>query len=151
MTDEFTSPFVPGSRVAVQSGYTNDWREDFVDKVYKTGRFTLRSDQSKPPSQWRPNSYRSFSANGEKERPLRWTAHKTGERWNRSHLKLWDDEADKEISEAIAETGRKTRWRRLNEKLNKLRGGEITDAFLDKIEEALSVNSKIPTKEGTGP
>lgn len=62
--------FVPGARVAIRDKHGDGYREAFVDKVYKNGNFTLRSQQWRP---WRPGAHDDG----------RWCAHETGERgWN---------------------------------------------------------------------
>lgn len=130
-----TSPFISGARVAMQSGFENDYSERFVEKVHKSGNFTLRGDTSKPPQQWRPSSYRSYGDSPK----LIWSARQTGShRYNRSYLKIWDETTDAEISGAVALTKRGVRLHSIRECLAKLKPAEATDLMLDQIEVALT-------------
>lgn len=124
-------PFQPGTRVAIRGGWNHDqYSEAFVEKVYKTGHFTLRGNSQR----WRP--YKD-SGWGRADLKPRWLANETGHRYSRLTVLLWDDETDNEIAAAVAETARRRRWSDLAEKVSKLRGDDITDALCDAIEAAL--------------
>lgn len=90
-------PFKPGTRVAVSEGrYTGGYREAFVDKVYKTGRFTLVGDPDR--KQW---TARLWGLCGPKT--------PTWEAWGSGYsgsLKIWDETTDAEITAANEERDR---------------------------------------------
>lgn len=119
-------PFVPGARVAVYDRYGDGLREGFVDKVYKTGNFTLRgSNQQWRP--WRP----SYGGDC-------WSASSTGSSsWERGRLDLWDQATDEKISKKIAATKLKERWNRLGRRLDAVKNP--TAEFCDAIDQALNV------------
>lgn len=76
--------FKPGTRVAVNSRWSDgDLYEGFVDKLYKSGRFTLRGSAQ----QWK-----AYRDNGEP-----WQAMETGSGRHRRTLRIWTDETDAEI------------------------------------------------------
>lgn len=133
-TDNPESPFVPGARVAIIGD--NGWRrlryrEGFVDKVYKTGRFTLRGSSQ----QWRPWKP-SNSVLGSDY----WTATATGDRGFGDHgrLRIWDAAADAEISAVIAEGERERRIKDIARRFERLDPSKIDEAALDVIEAALA-------------
>jgi len=137
MSDE-QSPFVTGARVAVRQsnyyGYNVNYIERFVDKVYKTGRFTLVGDTKKPPQQWSPRSWRGFRGNSK----IEWTAIKTGDSgYHRSELKIWDESTDKEISDKIAQSRRRDLHSRLVDQIQKIPSDKLTDLMLVKLQEAI--------------
>jgi hypothetical protein len=121
------SPFVPGARVAIRYGHSDNYTESFVDKVYKTGRFTLRGA---PKQQWRPSTWRDFGDDAK----TTWVAYKTNDRWSRSMLKIWDATTDTEISAALAAQARLERFDKVRTKIGRLRTSEVTDGFLTKLE-----------------
>ena len=129
------NPFVSGARVAVVTlGWGEpSYRECRVDKVYKTGRFTLVGSSQ----QWRPSS-----PGGDRQY---WTADATGDcRWNRKHIKIWNEETDAEIAASIDRTKRTKKIKSLSERLAQIRESEITNDALDQIA------SLLPAREETG-
>lgn len=138
MSDKFASPFVTGARVAVQSRYNDNVTEGFVDKVYKTGKFTLRGDTSKPPQQWRPSYHRGYGGTDK----IIHDARETGGGYGRRTLKIWDADTDSEIQERIAATKRRARLLEVRARVDDLREGEVTDVMLDAIEAALPAKEK---------
>lgn len=125
-------PFKPGTRVAIRLSRYDDYREGFVSKVYKTGRFTVGDS----PQQWRP--YCSRDWNGSPS-DVKWSANQTGNHWSRAVLKLWDESTDAEIQENIATGKLRNRWAALRARLERLTESDVTDAMLDAIELALPV------------
>lgn len=115
-TDTKTSPFVPGARVAIRYGYYGEWREAFVDKVYKTGRFTLRGSSQ----QWRPTDHGRAIQTGAK-----------GD--GRGEARIWSPEIDAAIDNAA----RRRRLGVLRDRIARARVESFTDAMLDAIEAAL--------------
>lgn len=90
-------PFKPGTRVAVSEGrYTGGYREAFVDKVYKTGRFTLVGDLAR--KQWTPRLWGFCGPN-----PPTWEAWNSG---GGATIKIWDETTDAEITAANEERDR---------------------------------------------
>jgi hypothetical protein len=120
------SPFIPGARVAIKSRYVDDYTEAFVDKVHKSGNFTLKGS----PQQWRP--WRTAY-----DDEVSWSAVETGGGWSRRHLKLWDESTDAEIKEKMAATKRRQRFEEIKRRLHNMAPAEATDAMLDQIEAAL--------------
>ena len=126
MTD---SPFKPGSRVAITVGdrYTAyGYKEDFVEKVHKTGRFTLKSN---PKQQWSPSS--PFSSRSY------WTANQTGDHgWSGGrHLRIWDDAGDADIREKIDIHRRYHRFAKLQQEFSRQRFSDlVTNEVLDQLE-----------------
>jgi hypothetical protein len=118
-------PFRPGARVAVSERYSDEVSEAFVEKVYKTGNFTLRGSKK----QWRPWQYNWGDTS-------RWSATETGSGWSRGRLDLWDETTDAELSAKIAEKHLKTRWREIKGKLDAVK--HPTPTLCDAIEAALS-------------
>lgn len=123
------SPFVPGARVAIYTGdrYTaRGYREDFVHKVGKSGRFTLRSD---PKQQWRP--FGPFNSK------MFWSADQTGDHgWNGGGtLRIWDASSDVEITTTIARRGRFEKFDKLKTSLARISFSDlVTDELLDQFE-----------------
>jgi hypothetical protein len=120
------SPFSPGARVAIQvdGGYygPTGYKEQFVDKVFKTGRFTLRESNQ----QWRPQAPSSYQPH--------WTAAQTGDQGysRRPSLRIWDDEANHEIIDAIALRNRFEKFKRLRSQLDVLQFSSlVTDEVID--------------------
>lgn len=126
------SPFVPGARVAIVSGYNWDhWVEEFVDKVHKTGRFVLRGRAG----QW--TARKSYNDDY-------WRAHESGRHSYRQYARIWDEQADNEFRELNAKQERRRRQRKLSDRLAALHEIELTDAMLDQIEAALP--ALVPSK-----
>lgn len=126
---EQSNPFVPGARVAIYIGdrYTaHGYREDFVHKVGKSGRFTLRSD---PKQQWRPSKpYNS---------KMFWSANQTGDHgWNGgATLRIWDASSDAEITFTIARRRRFEKFDKLKTSLALIFFSDlVTDELLDQFE-----------------
>lgn len=115
-TDTKTSPFVPGARVAVRYGYHGDWREAFVDKVYKTRRFTLRGSSQ----QWRPTYQGGALETGTKG-------------YSRGEVRIWSPEMDAAMDDAA----RRRRLGTLRDRIVRAPAELFTDAMLDAIEAAL--------------
>lgn len=138
-----SSPFVPGARVAVQTerGYYSPigYREDFVARLHKTGRFTLRSD---PAQQWSPS--RPFSG------CRYWSATQTGDRgWSyRGALRIWDEDADSDIKAEIANRARYDKFSKLQESLRNQKFSElVTDDVLDNLEMVVLAVKPIPREK----
>jgi hypothetical protein len=130
------SPFVPGARVAISDFHGDNYREAFVEKVYKNGNFTLRDSTR----QWRPSSW---MPHGE-DRP-RWSASERGERmrFSRRNLKIWDSTTDAEITEARAFAARLHKRRELRDRLASIPDAALTDAMLAQIEAALPAKEAV--------
>lgn len=126
MTD---SPFKAGARVAIHTGdhySVMGYREDFVEKVHKTGRFTLKSD---PKQQWAPNKPTYLSDH--------WTASMTGDHGWRGggRLRIWDDASDAEITDAVNTSRRYHKFTKLCEELRKQRFSDlVTDEIVDQLQ-----------------
>ena len=120
------SPFVPGARVAVISGYRGEHvREGFVERVYKNGNVTLRGDKSR-------QQYRPSGGSGSD-----W-AHATGDhRWNSPSLHIWNAEHDAHLNERVATSLRSARLRNLKSAVDRLRLEQVTDEMLSAIEAVL--------------
>lgn len=120
-------PFVPGARVAIHDRFGDGMREGFVEKVYKTGNFTLRGSSQ----QWRP-----WDCSWSQEK--RWSATSTGSSgWDRRRLDLWDETTDKEISDKIAASLLKDRWNKLRRRVEAVKGPTVD--FCDAVDKALNV------------
>lgn len=119
------SPFMPGCRVAVRSRHGDSYREGFVEKVHKNGRFTLKGS----PQQWRP-----WCAGKDQSE---WRAIETGDSWIKNSLQIWDASTDAEIQARIAQTKRRDKWSMLSERMRRLSADKFTDEMLDQIEAAL--------------
>ena len=64
------SLFVPGVKVAIiRGGWSPSYEEAVVDKVYKTGNFTLKGDRQ----QYRPHFFGARCARGTGNHYPRWT------------------------------------------------------------------------------
>ena len=113
--------FKPGVRVAIRDRY-HSYTEGFVDKVYKTGNFTLKGSTQ----QWRPRM--------DDRR-----ATETVNGWNQRSLVIWDAENDAEISANIAHQNRKQRFEKIKDRLHRMAPSAVTDAMLDQIEAALAL------------
>lgn len=121
--DQPKHPFQVGARVAVS--FRSHFREDFVVKLYKSGRFVLRNN---PDAQWRPMSGTDSSGI--------WKAHGAGQ--NYGTLYLHDALADPFIAERNAEDRRRTKRVELRVRLDRMPEEKVTDEMLSKIEEALN-------------
>ena len=128
MTDSKTDhPFVPGARVAIYDRWDNNRvTEGFVDKVYKTGNFTLCGDKQ----QWSP--YRA----GSDDRP-KWRAVETSGGYSRRRLDLWDETADAEITAKVEASKARDRWRKLIVRIERVK--EPTAALCDAVEAAVAI------------
>lgn len=126
MTDT-QHPFVPGARVAVRERYGNDITEGFVDKAYKSGRFTLRGSSQ----QWRPWQTHL----GDRT----WSATETGSGWGRRSLDIWDESTHTEICAQIDAKRARNRWGNIRRKIEGVR--DPTNALCDAIEAALSLEN----------
>ncbi|HEX4112723.1 MAG TPA: hypothetical protein VH020_09330 [Stellaceae bacterium] len=128
------NPFVAGARVAIFSdsyyGRPPEYKEGFVDKVHKTGRFTLRGS----PQQWRPSETtppRAYMTSGNTS----WSV-------SRPALIIWDDSTDNQIQAALATHRRRDRMVEIRRRLEGLKDDQVTDAMLDQIEAALPSSAK---------
>lgn len=137
MTNQADSPFKSGARCVIRSHDT--YTEVFVDRVHKSGNFTL---VGKGSQQWRPYSYRDFGP----DNVMRWTADKTGtdRLWDRTSLLLWDATTDAEITAAMAEQRSRKRLTRLQERIERLRVRDVSDSYLLAIELALPPLERTP-------
>lgn len=131
---EQVSPFISGARVAVKERYGDGYAEAFVDKVYKTGNFTLRDSKQ----QWRPWSPSRYDADGA------WTAMEAGDStiWHKRVLRIWNDSTDREIQSAIAKIVRRKRLGAIIERLRNLSPNDIIDEAVTAIECALPPKSR---------
>jgi hypothetical protein len=133
------SPFKEGARVAIYIGdrySVNGYRTDCVEKVHKSGRFTLKSD---PKQQWRPikpYSIRNY-----------WTADQTGDHgWSGGgSLRIWDDASHAEITTAIDTYNRYHKFRKLCQQLSVQRFSNlVTDEVLDQLQIVVLAITPIP-------
>lgn len=122
-------PFVPGARVAIKSYYSNEFREAFVDKVHKSGRFTLRGS----PQQYRAYPERDYTTGATQY----WRARQTGKGYFGDNLYLWDGAADAMLRTQLASSNRQKRFRKIQQRIERFRPDRATDAMLDQIEAAL--------------
>ena len=129
------SPFVPGARVAIGDRYGEGTAEGFVDKLYKSGNFTLRGSRQ----QWR--SWKT-TYDGQP----RWSAVETGGGYYRRRLDIWDASTDKEIKDRLERHKTKLRWRDLRAKVDNVQ--HPTPAFCDALEAALAVLRSPQEAEG---
>jgi hypothetical protein len=136
MTDDNTSPFVPGARVAIQSKYTtHGYTEGFVDKVHKPrgkysdyGNITLKGSAQ----QYRVSRSRGFGD----DVGMRWGASSTGDEWRHTFIYPWDAKIEKEIAEQRESNKRQRRINRLEQAVKAMhRDNKLLDGFLDTIEE----------------
>lgn len=125
------SPFISGARVAVTDYHGDGAREDFVEKAYKNGNFTLRGSKQ----QWKP--WNSSFGN------QKWSARQTGDgqRLSRRRLTIWDEDTDKEIVARVEATKARERWRSVRAKLDAVK--EPTLALCEAVETALTHSSGI--------
>lgn len=133
------SPFVAGARVAIHSGdhYTAlGYREDFVLKVHKTGRFTLRSN---PAQQWSPSKPWGKSKNY-------WTGDHG---WSGGGtLHIWDDANDAEIRATIDRRSRYEKFAKLKTALERISFSDlVTDELLDQFEIVVLSIKPIPEEK----
>lgn len=132
MTDT-ESPFVPGAKVAMRLGNrwgASEWKTFEVDKLFKSGRFTIKDRDG----QW--NAYPPNPGGYEKH----WHAHRAGaSRYGDGTLYIWDESSDAMIKEGFAEYNRERRLKKLQQRFERLRYGEVTDSALDAIEAAIAV------------
>lgn len=122
MTEPETDhPFKPGLRVALTIGYSETPREGFVDKVHKSGRFTLVGSVQ----QWRPSCY------GFAQGRVEWGAHRTGgNSWDRSSVRVWDAESDK----AIAQHALFERMNKVRDRIEHIKKADLTEAMVSALE-----------------
>jgi len=119
------SKFVEGARVALRYGRHGDarYKEAFVEKVYKTGRFILTGDKTR--KQWSPW-------------PDGRTAYQAGEySYNRPSLIIWDETADAEISVQIERTKRRDRMWKIKREIEHMHFETFTDEVLEAFERGL--------------
>jgi hypothetical protein len=119
------NPFKPGARVAISTRYTNEVHESFVEKLYKSGRFTLRGSAQ----QWKPYCWGVDQA---------WSATETGSGYVRGHLKIWDETTDAEITSRIAEQKLRARWDKIRHRVGSVDRKNVTEEVCDAIEAALT-------------
>ncbi len=139
MTDH---PFVPGAKVAMRLGNrwgASEWQPHEVEKVFKTGRFTLKEREG----QW--NAYPpSHNGYGEKY----WHAHRAGaSRYNDGEVIIWNEETDQMIRDGFAELKREQRLSALQRRFERLKYTDVTDAALDAIEAEMAVSPAVRTLE----
>ncbi len=136
------SPFKPGARVAIRIGdrYTAyGYREDFVEKTHKTGRFTLKSN---PKQQWSPHQPSGIGPH--------WTAWETGDHgWNGGgYLRIWNDVNNAEITEAIRAHRRFHKYTKLRQELDRQPFSElVTDEVLDQLQIVVLAVKPIPKEK----
>lgn len=130
MSNQVDSPFKPGARCALRCG--ESYTEVFVDRVHKSGNFTLRGQGSQ---QWHPCQFGGWYPSD----PMRWQASKTGERggFNRESLLLWDATTDAEITSAVAEQRLANRLYAVKKRVERLRPADVSDSYLTALELAL--------------
>lgn len=119
------SPFVTGARVAIEvgGGYSApmSYKEDFIEKAFKNGRFTLRGSNQ----QWRPSAPGGYDKY--------WLANETGH--GRDRLRIWDEAADVEIIAANASLARYQKFQKLKLEIENGRFTElVTDEVLDQLQ-----------------
>jgi hypothetical protein len=140
MTDQ--SPFVPGARVAVYIGdrwTERGYREDFVEKTHRTGRFTLRSNPKQQWSPTKPSGYQNY-----------WSANETGDHgWNGGGtLRIWDDAGDSEIMEANNKFARFNKFRKLKDEMHRIQFSDlVTDELMDQFEIVVLGMKPIPKEK----
>lgn len=125
-----SSPFVPGARVAIDDpgGHLSPvgYKEGTVEKVYKTGHFTLKGS----PQRWRVHEPCGHAAY--------WRASMTGDhRWSRAGaLRIWDDAADVEIRDAISARSRYDRFTLARDEMARraVRSWQLTDEMVNQLE-----------------
>lgn len=123
---EQISPFVPGARVAIEvgGGYSApmSYKEAFVEKAFKNGRFTLLNSSQ----QWRPSGPGHYDKY--------WIASETGH--GRDRLRIWDDAADAEILAANAKLERYQKFTKLKREIEytPFVADLVTDEVLDQFQ-----------------
>lgn len=125
MSDKTDHPFQPGVRVAQRLFHGDNYAERFVEKVHKSGRFTLKNGGAQ---QWKPESW--WNGDG---KPRRHAAQTT----SGDHIFLWDDEIDNEIREHAITKAKRERLSAIRKCIAGLHHGDITAEMLDKLEAAL--------------
>lgn len=121
--------FQPGARVAIRNGHHDSWHETFVEKVYKTGHFTLLGN----PQRYRPYSYDA----------VRWYGSPTrNDGWNRTSVQFWNAATDKEISESIAGQALTDRLASVRKRLERVHEKDVTMEMLAAIEALLLPHPK---------
>lgn len=128
-------PFQPGARVAIQQNYGwkgTTYREAFVDKVYKTGRFTLKDDPDR--GQWKP--YR-----GGWPEPRQWEASMSG---YRGWLLIWDDTTDAMIAEARDIAAHDRRVRAAIDAVEQMKPSRVTPEAVAHLEAAIAAYAPDP-------
>jgi hypothetical protein len=131
------SPFQPGARVAIQQNYGFSgvrYVEAFVEKVHKTGRFTLKDFTDK--KQWRPWHCNNFG------RP-RWEATQAGSNFN-GRLLIWDAETDAEIARVNAEAVHDRKVRAARNRVEDMKFQRITPEVLAHLEAAIAAYGSDP-------
>jgi hypothetical protein len=111
------------------------YREAFVDKVFKTERFTLRDSKQ----QWRPHGPGGFEKY--------WHASQTGDHGYsvRVGLRIWNDAADDEIRAAIATRHRYDRFTTLQSNIERLRFSSlVTDDVINWMSNVVLATKPIP-------
>lgn len=135
---EQASPFIAGARVAVHVGggyYAPlSYKEAFVERVFKNGRFLLRDSKQ----QWRPHEPAHYAKY--------WRAGETGN--GRDQLRIWDDAADAEITAAIAKAARYQKFTKLKREIENARFSAelVTDEVLDQFQIVVLAVTPIPDK-----
>lgn len=137
---EQESPFVAGVRVAIEvgGGYSApmSYKEAFVEKAFKNGRFTLLGSKQ----QWRPHSPGGYDKY--------WRASETG--YGRDRLRIWDGSADAEIIAANAKLERYQKFQKLKREIEYARFTElVTDEILDQFQIVVLAFKPITEKAST--
>lgn len=119
------NPFVAGARVAIRNpnpGFRQrpvGYKEAFVDKVYKTGNFTLKGDNQ----QWRLSHNKSAVQTGNHG----WSSRPT--------LRIWDDSSNDEIAAENTKAALYQRFYNLSEAMRKIEFSDlVNDELLDQLE-----------------
>lgn len=126
MNDQPKHPFQVGARVAIKSRHNDCYKEEFVAKVHKSGRFTLRADPT--GQQWRSWSQSTAGV---------WNAFPTGQ-WAVGSCVLWNDAADSMINVANENHDRAELLYEIKRRVYKLRASDITTEKLKAIETILN-------------
>lgn len=145
--EQTASPFIPGARVAIEVDRSHynpvGYKEAFVDKAFKNGRFTLRDSKqqwrSYDPSHWQKH----------------WTASETGDHGWRGggRLRIWDDAANAEILATISIHRRWKRFTVLKTEIDRLRFDSdlVTDQVIDWMQLVVLAVKPIPKSDLTPP
>lgn len=108
-----------------------EWETFEVEKVFKNGRFTLKGRDG----QWNAYPPRPNDGYGE---PY-WYAYRAGDsRYRDGTIFIWNNESSSFINEGFAMIARERRLKKLQQRFERLRYGDITDVALDAIEAALA-------------